>query len=280
MSDAEQLDQTVDGNEISAFSDDNQQVEAPEHWKSEDRELFKSQPKEVKDFILRRHKEMEGDYTRKSQEISKYKKIGTAVEEALNPYREDFSIHGLDEAAAIRQLLSVHGMLRDDPEKGLLWLADKYGYKPSAQVQEDMDPGLRSVQEEMKLTKKELEELKKQNNERAYLDTIRHLDGLKEKTDSDGAPLYPLVDSVKEDMLRLVSIGASQNFESAYKMAIASNKDLEDRHNNEIKKKEISKAKKASFGIKSSGSGQKQKGPLSIRESIEQAYDQLMTNSR
>uniref|UniRef100_A0A6M3KUZ4 Uncharacterized protein n=1 Tax=viral metagenome TaxID=1070528 RepID=A0A6M3KUZ4_9ZZZZ len=45
-------------------------LEAPRHWTAADKETFTSLPRESQDFLLRRHREMEGDYTRGKQSIA------------------------------------------------------------------------------------------------------------------------------------------------------------------------------------------------------------------
>src|SRR5580698_6622476 len=43
-------------------------AEPPNLWKAEDKETFKALPPEAQQFLLRRHGEMEADYTRKTQQ--------------------------------------------------------------------------------------------------------------------------------------------------------------------------------------------------------------------
>ena len=67
---------TASGDEAGHEQDaGNQQVSdqpltAPEHWPSDDRELFAGQPKEVQQWMLDRIKAQDGDYTKKTQEIA------------------------------------------------------------------------------------------------------------------------------------------------------------------------------------------------------------------
>jgi len=45
-------------------------IPAPEHWSDADKATFNALPRDGQDFIIARHKAMEGDYTRKSQGIA------------------------------------------------------------------------------------------------------------------------------------------------------------------------------------------------------------------
>ena len=43
------------------------ELEPPQHWPEEQKELFRAQTPEARRFLLERHRQMEGDYTRKTQ---------------------------------------------------------------------------------------------------------------------------------------------------------------------------------------------------------------------
>ncbi len=50
------------------------ELEPPAHWPDQDKEMFQTLTPEAKTFMLRRHREMEGDYTRKTQYVSEQMK--------------------------------------------------------------------------------------------------------------------------------------------------------------------------------------------------------------
>lgn len=62
--------------------------EAPKHWAKADRELFAKQPKEAQDFLMRRHKEMEGDYTRRVQGLGALKDTYEPIDRMFEPWKE------------------------------------------------------------------------------------------------------------------------------------------------------------------------------------------------
>src|SRR5688572_5545630 len=47
-----------------------QSLEAPSRWSDADKAMFAQQPREVQEFLVSRSKEMEADYTRKTQEVA------------------------------------------------------------------------------------------------------------------------------------------------------------------------------------------------------------------
>ena len=72
-----------------------QDLDIPAHWPEADRKMLANMPPEARDFIVRRHKEMEGDYTRKTTLVSEQAKAlaglqGLAVHLQRDP---DFRAH-------------------------------------------------------------------------------------------------------------------------------------------------------------------------------------------
>ena len=55
-----------------------QAVEAPQHWSQQDREFFTRQTPEAQQWLLQRHRSMEGDYTRKQQEAAEWRRQNEA----------------------------------------------------------------------------------------------------------------------------------------------------------------------------------------------------------
>ena len=75
-------------------------LEAPQHWAEADKEVFNTLPRESQDFLLRRHKEMEGDYTRGKQSLAEearaiegLKPLGEALKRdpALREYLKNYN---------------------------------------------------------------------------------------------------------------------------------------------------------------------------------------------
>ena len=126
------------------------ELTAPEHWAASDRELFNNQPEEAKTLLLERHKSMEGDYTRKSQEFASDKRQFDAITDSLAPYTAEFQQAGLDHAGAVRQLASWHDSLRSGGRAALLQLASMYNIDMSeAEDQEFLDPSVKALQNEV-----------------------------------------------------------------------------------------------------------------------------------
>ena len=113
-------------------------IEAPAHWPKDFAKEFKELPTKAQHLLMHRYKQMEGDYTQKTQGIAKYKKRQEQFDEIMQPFRGDFERAGMDDVAAIRQLLAAHDYLRKDPRNAISWLANQYGVDMAA-VSNDED---------------------------------------------------------------------------------------------------------------------------------------------
>jgi len=99
-------------------------LEPLKHWHKEDKEVFKTLPREAQEFLLRRDKEFQSSATRKQMEVSDIKR-------ALDPVRNDLVKHGIAEADAIRRLVGAHVRLTENPRESIMWLMQQYGVNPS-----------------------------------------------------------------------------------------------------------------------------------------------------
>ena len=89
-------------------------LEAPSNWSQEDKELFSSQPKEVQQYLLNRHKAMEGDYTRKMQEIAPLREY-EPVHQIFAPYMQQLKQAGTSPAQMIQSWAHTYQNLQSNP---------------------------------------------------------------------------------------------------------------------------------------------------------------------
>jgi hypothetical protein len=76
--------------------------EAPTNWQAADREAFAKMPAEAQDFLLRRHRDMEADYTRKTQATAELQREYGPVAQAFAPHREQLRAAGMTEGQLIQ----------------------------------------------------------------------------------------------------------------------------------------------------------------------------------
>jgi hypothetical protein len=93
--------------------------EPPTHWSQADKDKFKSQPPEAQAFILDRFKAMEGDYTRKTQEIANFKKEYGPVDEMFAPHKDVLRQKGFTPRSLIEAWANVETKLAAGPDSAV-----------------------------------------------------------------------------------------------------------------------------------------------------------------
>lgn len=88
-------------------------TEAPNTWKAEDKEVFKGLPTEAQQFLLRRHGEMEADYTRKTQQHAAFVRDYEPVRQVLAPFDAQIRQSGFTPASLIQAWSNVEKALME-----------------------------------------------------------------------------------------------------------------------------------------------------------------------
>jgi len=235
--------------------EESDKLEAPIHWAANDREIFNNQPPEAQEWLLERHKSMEGDYTKKSQEIAATQRQYDAIKDALTPYEHEFASAGLDHAGAVRKLAAVHQALKTDGRSAILNLAQTYGINLDEEGQEYTDPALRQTQSQLSAIEQRIarqEQAAQQTQQEALVSTIKTFE---EATDGNGKLLHPHFQVLQDDITALFNAGLAKDLGEGYSKAMSMRPDLaapkpQPKANRAEK---VAKAKKAATGIKSSG---------------------------
>lgn len=128
-----QTEESLSDDEIEAVIE---AMAAPEHWSQEQKEMFDQlgkgelDPLKAQEFLMDRHKSMEGDYTRKSQEAADIRKQYEPFEpvvQMFEPYREQMKAANINEADYVQRLLTADQLLNENFEAGIQHLAQAYG---------------------------------------------------------------------------------------------------------------------------------------------------------
>jgi hypothetical protein len=93
--------------------------EPPAHWSAADKETFKTLPEQGQKFVLDRVKAMEGDYTRKTQEIANLKREYGPVEELFAPHKDVMRQKGFTPRSIIEAWANVEAKLASGPESAV-----------------------------------------------------------------------------------------------------------------------------------------------------------------
>lgn len=265
------------GNEPDEVPEDEpgEAIEPPEHWSEGDRETFSSLPKEGQEFLLRRHREMEADYTRKTSEIAPIRK-------ALEPFRPAMEQYGLNEAQAIgtitqaaQQFWNYQNQLQTQPQEAIRAIAAQFGIELEGDAY--ADPDLKSLRQELNETKQQLAQFQQsqfQTQQQSLQSQIEEF-----------AKDHPHFETLRAEMGALMQAGRAKGLEEAYEMAKWANPETRqkilDEQKAEAKKKaeaerkaKADKAKKASVGVRSKETSGETHEPESMGAALREAWDE------
>jgi hypothetical protein len=273
---------------------------APKHWPKEEQDIFNAWNANVQHQVMDRYKAMEGDYTKKTQALSKYKKRNEALDEIYGPFKDDFQRAGMDEVAATRQLLAAHDYLRTQPQQALQWLAKNYGVDLKA-VNDDTaiedeyaDPQMKAMQQQIAQLQGTIQNQQQQaqNMQKQEVQTL--IDNFQTAKDEDGNLKHPHFEAVQNQMAALVGSGQAKDIAEAYDMAVFANpttraKVLEEQAKQkeeqakketqqEVKAEAVQKAKKQQrVNVKGSGTPSNSAVPsgMTLGETIKYSMKQL-----
>lgn len=207
-------------------------VEAPAHWSNDFKDSFNALPPEAREVFLQRYKDMEGDYTRKTQEVADIRRRASALDEVMQPFRDEFARAGLDDIGAVRQLLGAHKFLRESPRQAIAWLAQNYGVSTDAlgateQADDDFaDPQVKQLRDQVSQLQGYLHNQAQQQQQAAVADTQLQIDNFAQTTKEDGSLAHPHFDAVRTTMGGLIQSGVAQDMDAAYEMAVYANPEL------------------------------------------------------
>jgi hypothetical protein len=226
--------------------------EPPANWSAADRELFAKQTPEAKEFLLRRHSEMEGDYQRRVTATAS----ATQFTQAVAPIFNDPVIAGslqqsnLSPFDAIREWASMHkrAMSPDARDRAQLWheIGTRLGLDPAAvygqsqsgpaagngQLSEaDLkDPAIRYFADHVGRTVQEVQALRGQivamqrmESEKANAEAVKvtrwGIDSFAEEKDAQGNLVRPDFDAVLPQIIELFNANPNRDLREAYETA-------------------------------------------------------------
>lgn len=108
-----------------------QAFEAPKHWPEADRKAFAALPPENQTLIKRLAKDLEGGFTKKSQELSDTVKFAEAVRGSFDESsRQQMAQAGLDEVGTVRYLAKLQSYATQRPRDYIPWVMQQLGVRP------------------------------------------------------------------------------------------------------------------------------------------------------
>lgn len=200
-------------------------VQAPQHWPEADRQAFSKLSAEGQAFLLRRHKEMEADYTRKTQENAETVKLGSAVLKNIDPaINAEIKQNGITPEKFVENLIAYHKLSAQNPIEFVRAVAKSLNVDPG-QAFPTVAPGGKPTPDDP--IAKRLQSIenfvigevrtREQNVRVAAQQTIEQFAAEKS---AEGAPLRPHFDKVRTVMAKLMSVDPDMDLNTAYDVAV------------------------------------------------------------
>ena len=252
-----------EADEAEAEEDEPAELEAlaaPNHWPKDFAGKFEALDPAAQHMFMERYKDLEGDYTKKTQAVAQYRKRQEAFDEIMQPHKADFERAGMDEVAAVRQLLAAHDYLRKDPQNAIAWLANQYGVdvgavgNDPALEDEYADPQVKQLQQQVAQLTGFIQNQQTQQQSQVQASTQSLIDQFAAETDANGNPKHPHFERVRGVMGTLISSENAKDLNSAYEMAVYADPELRQEQvkamaaaqsQDSVKTEAVKKAKKA-----------------------------------
>ena len=226
--------------------------QAPEHWSAEDKATFAKLPQEGQAFLLKRHGEMEAEFTRKSQASAGAVQFTQALAPVFNDPHIAASLKqaGVHPVQAIQQWAHFHRLgtspnqqdkftlLVDltqrmglDPARIFAALQNTQPPVPPGLTEEAMkDPAFKFMAENLGRTTNELNALRGELNQMRAADQAARqdqglrsarqgIDSFADEVGKDGKPLRPHFNTVLPIILDLFKANPERNLAEAYDTA-------------------------------------------------------------
>lgn len=290
---SEEGDEPTDDRETSGEDE----VDAPATWSKPDQEMFKKLPAEAREFIQRRHSQMEADYTRKNQEIAPLrqqvtqwdaylKQIGAKPEQAWDALmRTEYTLRmGTSEQRvdAIQRLMKQY--------KVELPIAQKAAAEAEPEL--PVHPAVKALQQQVEqlngtLTQAQQRELERaQQEQQSRAATLSaEIEAFREAKTEAGESAHPYFDEVQDHMARLV-LAARQAGDpipplqelydaavwanpSTRQQLLADQRKAEERKRDAERQKKARAAQKAGSSLSSTPTGGDGGVELGLREQLE-----------
>ena len=188
-------------------------IRPPASWSAQAKSDFAALPPHIQREVSKREGDIDKGFRERAEQIKRYEPL----EAVIAPHRQKWSVAGVDEATAVKQLLAASDWLDRDPTQALTHLARQYGVNiaslgQGANPQPGGDAGQPQAQPDPVASR--IEALERQLVERdnqTYQTQI-------ETFAADPANLY--FDNVKPAMAALLKTGTVETLSEAYERAI------------------------------------------------------------
>jgi hypothetical protein len=233
--------------------------QAPEHWNAEDKATFAKLPQEGKNFLLRRHGEMEAEFTRKSQASAGAVQFTQSIAPVFNdPHMSRIlQQERATPAQAIQTWAAWHKMGTSENQQDkftlLVGLTQRMGLDPArifaalqnqspplppGFTQEDLkDPAIKLFADHIGKTENKIAALEGQIQQReraeqaareqvALESATQNINGFADAKSADGRPLRPHFNTVLPQLIEMFRANPQRDMAEAYETACWANPEV------------------------------------------------------
>ena len=211
-------------------------IEPPAQYSDADKELFRRQPREAQEFLLRRVQEMEADYTRKSMDVAEQRKATDAFNAVVEPYKPYLASLNVTPERAFQTLIAADYRLRNGtPEQKVqiaVQLARDYGIdlsELSEQSEDDaVSPEIAQVNQRLSGIERAFQAERSQAQTQLTQNAESQVTAFADEKDSAGNLLHPHFAEVRVVMGSLIAANPQLEVHTAYENAVWANPQLRD----------------------------------------------------
>lgn len=295
--DAEETSEQVSTETTASTESPPETIEAPPSLSAEQREEFAKLPPGLQRFIADRHRDMQSDYTRKTEEVAKERVKYQELETAFEPYREQLAVQGTTPAQAAARLLATQNVLMRNPVEGLKWLSQNLGVDlrqlvPQPEKDEEfLSPDVKALKDELKELRGQIQQQTVGQQNAQAAEALRILTEFKGAKDEAGQLKHPHADNPEVKAVMGVFVGRGKSLDEAYAEAVYVLPEVrariadeaakaaraeETKKVEEARKKKLAEAKSASQTIRSRGTAdEKPAAKASIEDDLRAAMREV-----
>lgn len=284
---SEQAEESESPASETESTDEDDDVDIPQNLNAKTKQWISTLDKEGQRVAVERLKDLERGYTKKFEKISSREKQLSGLEQAIEPYREQWAREGVDEGLMVKQLIAANNFLTTQPVEGIKWLAQQMGVdlqkvaQPEQSEDQYKDPQIASLEAEIRNLKQHLEQSQQVEAQERQQTVLGQIQAFASETDADGNLLRPYFEDVREEMSILMRSGKAETLDEAYDAAVWAKKTtreklLEDqmKAQDAARKERLGKAKKTREPRSTAATGKSER-PKSLEEMLNEEWDRM-----
>lgn len=222
-----ETEQTVTDDEDEEVSTPEEEpaLEAPEHWSGEDKERFAKAPRDIQEWMIERSKASDRVVTEKTEALANEKRQLEPIRSVFSEWKGYFDALGKQPQQAVSELIRADHVLRTgSPEmkaKALQMIVRNYGIPVQGNdAPDDTDPEVAALRQELHGLKQQLGQYQSAHQQAADQQTETAISEFRDAKDTEGKPLHPHFETVKETMASLLTNGSAETLADAYRKAV------------------------------------------------------------